>query len=81
MNFQWIKSNSRSCCVAGVVNRMLLQNLSLDEAIDKTLQTGRQAVNVHLIPVHELESIRSAAIELQKRVEETRRAVPADGGQ
>lgn len=80
MRFQWIKPTSRACCIAAVVTRVGLKNMTVDQAIDFTLSREIQCKNPHLISQRELKSLKRGAEAQIRKIEETRRAVPVAGG-
>ncbi|MDN8592068.1 hypothetical protein Q0V21_25300 [Paenibacillus sp. 11B] len=80
MRFYWIKSTSRACFIAAVVTRVNVGKMTMDQAIDHTLSLERQCKNPHLISKREFKSLKRDSETELKRIQETRRAVPAAGG-
>ncbi|MBU5356096.1 hypothetical protein KQI74_27985 [Paenibacillus barcinonensis] len=80
MRFHWIKPTSRACCIAGVVTRVHVGKMTLDQAIDYTLSLERQCKNSHLIPKRELQSLKRDSKTELERIRKSAGAVPAAGG-
>lgn len=79
VRLQWIKPTSRACFISAVVTRVGLKKMTIDQAIDYTLSLEIQCKNPHLISKRELNSIRREAQAEIRKIQETRRAVPAGG--
>ncbi|MGF6354020.1 hypothetical protein ABIE27_001930 [Paenibacillus sp. 4624] len=79
LKFHWIKPTSRACFIAGVVTRVHVGKMTMDQAIDHTLSLERQCKNPHLISQRELKSLKREAENQIRKIQETRRAVPAGG--
>ncbi|MEK5376608.1 hypothetical protein [Paenibacillus sp. FSL P2-0173] len=80
MRFYWIRSTSRACFIAAVVTRVNTGGMALDKAFEYTLSLERQAKNTHLISNREIKSLKRDIEAVMRRIEETRRAVPAPAG-
>lgn len=79
MRFHWIKPTSRACFIAAVVTRVNVGKMTMDQAIDHTLSLERQCKNPHLISQRELKRLKKDAEAMIRKIQETRRAVPAGG--
>ncbi|RAW13689.1 hypothetical protein DC345_18035 [Paenibacillus taichungensis] len=79
MRFYWIKNTSRACFIAAVVTRVNVGKMTIDHAIDHTLSLERQCKNPHLISQREIKRLKKEAEAMIRKIQETRRAVPAGG--
>ncbi|MDT9719178.1 hypothetical protein QVE09_09715 [Paenibacillus sp. ClWae2A] len=79
MRFHWIKPTSRACFISAVAIRSELKKMTVDQAIDYTLSLEIQCKNPHLISQRELKRLKKDAEAMIRRIQETRRAVPAGG--
>ncbi|CAI6075250.1 hypothetical protein PAECIP112173_02366 [Paenibacillus sp. JJ-100] len=80
MRFHWIKPTSRACFIAGVVTRVHIGKMTMDQAIDFTLSLERQCKNPHLISKRELQSLKRDSDAELIRIRKSTGAVPAAGG-
>jgi len=80
VKFNWIKPTSRACFIAGVVTRVHVGKMTMDQAIDHTLSLERQCKNPHLISKRELQSLKRDCEAELKKIRKSARAVPAAGG-
>lgn len=79
VRFYWIKPTSRACFIAAVVTRVNVGKMTIDQAIDHTLSLERQCENPLLISQRELKRLKKEAEAMIRKIQETRRAVPAGG--
>ncbi|OWA36740.1 hypothetical protein B9G55_01275 [Saccharibacillus sp. O16] len=72
--FRWLRWDSRSAFVSSVATKMLIQEMTLEGAVARTLEQGRHAINGEAMPRRELRAIKREAEGLYQRARDKAKA-------